>query len=100
MTDSPDHAKTPENAEDAAVKNNVMDRAGAMESRKTRWIGAILALAISVGGVAGCNESNSNTFRTTASDYLETGLNAIADGLIAGLFAVADTSSDTTTTGG
>lgn len=59
--------------------------------------GAMAALAAITAALAGCNESSTNTFRTTAADYLETGLNAIADGLIAGLFAVADQSSDTST---
>ncbi|MBL8879687.1 MAG: hypothetical protein JNG88_11260 [Phycisphaerales bacterium] len=68
----------------------------AKSTRKNRRCSAIAALVVAAGMSAGCNESSTNTFRTTAADYLETGLNAIADGLIAGLFAVVDQSSDTT----
>lgn len=67
--------------------------------RRFRSIGAMFAIVVLLPAATGCSESSFNTFRTTASDYLETGLNAVADGLIAGLFAVVRTARDESESG-
>ncbi|MBU0638953.1 MAG: hypothetical protein KKB50_08825 [Planctomycetes bacterium] len=73
--------------------------------RTSRARGAGIALVILALLVApGCDDSVMDEFRTAAASQLESGVNAIFDGLLTGLFAVLDPSdsSDTggTTTGG
>jgi hypothetical protein len=68
--------------------------------------GAILALAaVSLLLGTACDEEEAfRTFRSTASDSIQSGVNSIVDGLVDGLFAVfeqgTDESSTTTTTTG
>ncbi|QOJ13210.1 MAG: hypothetical protein HRU75_00540 [Planctomycetia bacterium] len=62
-------------------------------------LGGVLLLAL---GAAGCDSDIAKEFRAAAVPQLEAGINAIADGLISGAFAIADardpTSSDTDAT--
>lgn len=62
-------------------------------------LGGALVLAL---GAAGCDSDIAKEFRAAAVPQLEAGINAIADGLISGAFAIADardpSSSDTDAT--
>ncbi len=59
---------------------------------------AILVLALPLGLLAGCSDDVQNEFNSAALSSIETGLKAIADGLISGMAAVAD--SQITANGG
>lgn len=76
------------------MRNNRNTTGSAKITRRIRWTSTGLAILALVPAATGCSESSFNTFRSTAADYLETGLNAVADGLIAGLFEVVRTTRD------
>jgi len=71
--------------------------------RRTCTCGAMFALlaVLMVCGV-GCDDEVAKEFRAAANDSVETGVNAILDGIVTGIFTVADpedsTSSTTATT--
>jgi hypothetical protein len=57
--------------------------------------GAILALlALSVTLAAGCDEEVQKEFRGAAVGSIETGMKALMDGILDGLFAVAEPNAD------
>jgi hypothetical protein len=64
-------------------------------SSAKRFIKAALLLAASLRAVSGCTDAEE--FRAAAGDSIHTGLSAIADGLLNGIFAVVepDATSDT-----
>ena len=82
---------------------------GAVSRRMLRASGAILALLmLPLAFSGGCSEDVQKQFRTGAGAQLETGLKAILDGVVTGIFTVVNpadnsnssSSSTTTTTGG
>jgi len=66
-------------------------------SRGLCRLGAVLAL-LSLVLVAGCGDELEREFRQAAIDGLETGLRGVADGLLDGLFAIADPDNGSATT--
>ncbi len=68
--------------------------------RNCRVIGAALALLVwPLVVFTGCGDELEREFRQAAIGGLETGLRAITDGLLDGLFAVADPNGGGTTGG-
>lgn len=60
--------------------------------------GAILAIGmLGLGFSTGCSDEVSDEFRAAAASQLETGLKAILDGIVTGIFTVATPNSSTTT---
>lgn len=70
--------------------------------RKDCPVGAVLAASLSLLITApGCEDAVRDEFRAAAVPLMESGVNAILDGLVSGTFAVLDvdgTSNTTTTT--
>jgi hypothetical protein len=65
--------------------------------------GAVAALAaLGLGSLAGCDDSVSQEFRAAAMGSIESGVKTIADGILTGVFTVADPTqnSNSTTNGG
>ncbi len=58
--------------------------------RKLGAYGAMFVLLLPLAALAGCSDDVQNTFNAAAVNSIETGLKAIADGLISGLAAVAN----------
>ncbi len=72
-------------------------------ARRLRLCGAILALAtLPLALTTGCGDEVSKEFREAALGSIETGMNAVVDGLLDGFFAVAEpnTASETATATG
>jgi hypothetical protein len=59
-------------------------------ARKVR--GAALALVLAAGGLTGCDDGIRDEFRAAALGGIETGVNAIMDGLLEGIFTIAEPS--------
>ena len=69
-------------------------------ARPSRTCGAILALiALPLAFTAGCGDEVSKEFREAALGSIETGMNAVVDGLLDGFFAVAEPDSTSTDSG-
>ncbi len=59
--------------------------------RSGRAMGAALALLLVVTGLAtGCGDELEREFRSAAVGSIESGVNAVVDGLLDGVFAIAD----------
>ncbi len=69
--------------------------------RMTRAAGAILALTALLLVVAvGCDDEISKEFRAASADLVEAGVQSIFEGLITGVFTVADPNADSSDTAG
>lgn len=71
---------------------------GRASRRMTCTCGALLAVsALGLTFGTGCSDAVSEEFRAAASGQLETGLKAILDGIVTGIFTVATPETTTTT---
>ena len=69
--------------------------------RMTRAAGAVLALTAVLAVVAvGCDDEISKEFRAASADLVEAGVQSIFEGLITGVFTVADPNADSNDAGG
>jgi hypothetical protein len=57
---------------------------------------AIALAALALGTAAGCTGEFGQQFRDAAGPQLETGINALLDGIVQGAFAVYEPDEDTT----
>ena len=71
---------------------------GAVSRRMLRASGAILALLmLPLAFSGGCSEDVQKQFRTGAGAQLETGLKAILDGVVTGIFTVVNPADKSST---
>ncbi len=69
--------------------------------RMTRAAGAVLALtALALAIAGGCNDDISKEFRAASADLVESGVQSIFEGIITGIFTVADPNADSADTTG
>ena len=72
-----------------------------MRAIQSRRACGILGLLLAGSMLTGCEEAVRNEFRTAAATSLQSGLSAILDGIVDGIFAVIEPDETTTdTTGG
>jgi hypothetical protein len=67
--------------------------------RRTAVVGVAL-LALLGGLTTGCDDEVRKEFAAAAVDGIETGVNSIVDGVLTGIFTVAEPDAETTDTGG